>query len=308
MAENIINAVIPLFLLMGLGFVLGRWQKVDTRPIALTLIFGITPIVALFGTAQIIFTPQILLLPVIGFAIATAAGLITYAAGKVLMRDDKAHYLLAEAAGAGNTGYMGLPIVVMLFPSDIVGVYLLAMLGYTIYDGTVGYYFIARGQLTARQAFRSVLGMPVVYALLLGLVWAALAIQLPTPILQLWTLTKGAYGVLGMMVIGLALAGYGMRLDGKLLAIGGIGKFVLHPLLAYGVILLDAHVLHLFDSTIYQLFMVLAVAPAAANLAAFAIKEDVAPNRAAAFVLVTTLLAMAAYPVILPDLLAGLPQ
>lgn len=308
MGEKLIIAVIPLFLLMGLGFMLGRWQKIDTKPIALTLIYGITPIVALFGTAQIVFEPQVLLLPLVGFAIAALAGQITYLAGKALMPHDRAHFLLAHAAGAGNTGYMGLPIVALLYPPETVGLYLLAMLGYTVYDGTIGYYYIARGQMTAREAAVSVLKMPVVYALLGGLIWSALGAPVPAPLLKLWELTKGAYGVLGMMVIGLALAGYGMKIDAKFTAIGGIGKFVLNPLLAVAFIMLDAYALHLFEPIIYQLLFILSIVPAAANQAAYAAKEGIAPDRAAAFVLLTTLLAMAAYPWVLPGLLAQLPQ
>ncbi|MGE3769606.1 MAG: AEC family transporter [Bdellovibrionales bacterium] len=307
MTEALINAVIPLFVLMGLGFTLGRVHKIDATPIAITLIFGVTPIVALFATAQIEFAAELLLLPVVGFCLATLSGLITHFVGYEAMPDNKAHFLLAHAAGAANTGYMGLPIVIALFDAKAVGLYILMTVGHMVYESTIGYYFIARGRLNVRDALIRIVRLPAIYAIMIGIIISALNMAIPAHFIELWKLCKGAYVVFGMAFIGIALAQYGLQVDGRLLAMGGIGKLVLQPLLAFGAIMLDATTLHLFDTTAHQLLLIMTITPSAANLAAFAVKENVAPDRAAAYVLLITIIALLSYPFVLPWLLAQLP-
>jgi hypothetical protein len=155
--------------------------------------------------------------------------------------------------------------------------------------------------LSSRDAFKRVAGLPVLYALIIGLIFAALHIGLPAPAIKLWDLCKGAYVVVGMMIAGIALAqARGFAVNPRLSAIAFTGKFLLWPLAALAFAVLDPG---LFGADVHKLILVLSMDPVAANLPAYAAANNAPIRDAAMLVLVSTIVAIAAIPLVLPRLL-----
>lgn len=301
MLLNLETTLLPLSLLILLGWVLGRWQNVDLKSVATILVYGIAPIVAFGSTAQLSFHGSLVLLPAMTFALASANGLACFALGRRLLRKKDLAYLLPVATGSGNNGYFGLPLAMAIFAPDQVGVYFLITLGVTLFEATLGYYFVGRGHLTVQQALKRVRGMPVTYAIAAGLVFSALHFTLDPGVLKLWDIARGCYVGFGMMIIGFALAMHKrLSWDADLIALTLLGKYVFWALLGFGFIWVDMHLLHLFDGAIHAMVLILALTPVAANTAAFAAQHDFRPQAAATIVFLTTIISFAALPAVLP--------
>jgi predicted permease len=180
MTPLLLETFAPLAFLIVLGFVVGRLQRVDLKSIAVIAIYAITPIVAFGSAARLDFTFSLILLPLCTFLIAGVIGLTAFWLGRCL-KNDGTRYLLPVACGSGNTGYFGLPVAMALFGADAAGLYFLANLGVVIFEMSVGYYFIARGNVAPAVALKKVAQLPVLYALTAGLVVAAMAIDFRTP-------------------------------------------------------------------------------------------------------------------------------
>lgn len=291
---------VPLAFLIALGYAIGKWHKVDLKSVATLAIYGITPLVAFGSAAQLDFSFSLLLLPVCTFFLAAAVGMGTFWAGK-FVTSDRPRYLLPVACGSGNTGYFGLPVAMALFGDQVAGIYFVANLGVVVFETSIGFYYMARGNLSREDAIKRVLGLPVLYALAAGLVFAAAHLSLPAPAIKLWEISKGAYIVVGMMIAGLALAGMtNFSLKPKLLALALAGKFALWPLAALIFAAFDPG---LFDAQVHQLILVMSLTPIPANLPAYAAANDGPVAEAALLVFVSTLLALIFMPVLLPHLL-----
>ncbi|MCB1538682.1 MAG: hypothetical protein H6865_00085 [Rhodospirillales bacterium] len=304
MTGLLFETCIPLAILIAVGFMAGKYQPTDMKSVPIIAIYGITPLVGLGAAAQMHFTPQLALLPFVTFFLAALVAGVSMAVGRIALTDAGQRYLLPVACGSGNTGYFGLPIVLALFGDKAAGVYFLANLGVSIFETTIGYYFIVRGTTTPRAAFVRVARLPLIYALAAGLVLSGFDVALPAWFLKLWGMTKGAYAVVGMMIAGLALAQQpGFTLNPRLLGVTVLGRFVFWPCAALGFGWLDAHLLHWFDSQTDHLLIVLSLVPVAANLPAYAATVGSYVKDCALLVLISTIAAIIGLPFILPLLL-----
>jgi predicted permease len=301
---DLTSVFVPLAFLIGLGFLLGRALPMDLKTVASLAIYGFTPIVAFGATAQMKVEPSLLLLPVVVCLLATAVGLGFLWIGRKCLKDTALPYLLPIATGSGNTGYFGLPVALAVFGQEAAGVYLLANLGVVIFESTFGYYFIGRGEQTRRQAMERVLKLPVLYALMAGLLFSACQLELPAAVFKLWELAKGAFVCVGMMIIGLALSKQErFALSAPLLLVALAGKFVAWPLMAIAFVLLDQQILHLLTPLMHGCIVLMSLAPMAANLAAYAAQHNMRVDQAAGLILCSTVIAVLGLPLVLPSLL-----
>ncbi len=303
MTQTLLTAFIPLGFLIVLGFALGKACRVDLKSIAVLAIYAITPIVAFGSTAQLDFKASMLLLPFASFCLAALVAFSMLYIGK-LLHSNPHRLTLPMACGSGNTGYFGFPVAIALFGAEGAGLYFLANLGVIIFESTIAYYYMARGNLSSRDAIGRVIRLPVLYALTAGLLFAAFHIPLPDFALKTWELSKGAYIFVGMMIAGIGLAASSkFTLAPGYLMTGMFGKFILWPLAAIALRYLDGG---LFDTQTHNLLLVMSLVPAAANLPGFAVVNDGPVSDCAMLVLITTILAIIALPFLLPVLLSVL--
>ena len=132
---------------------------------------------------------------------------------------------------------------------------------------------------------------------LLGLIFNFANIELPELFITYWTYFKGAYVVVGMMVLGAALSGLRhIEFSFRFNALVFLGKFIIWPLVAFLFVLLDQHVMHLFSKDIHLMMILLGLMPPGANITAYAAQFNVEPEKAATTVLAGTVFALFAIP------------
>lgn len=298
---ELIPVVVPLIALVALGYAAGRMYKIDLRSIGTLLIFIVLPIIAFGATAQLPFHKEYVLLPAISFFVASLTGLSSKRMGSIFLRQKGLGAFLPEATGTCNSGYMGVPLVMAVFQPDLFGVYFLIMLGLQLFETSLGYYFIARAQVSARDAFYQVLRLPTLYAIIGGLIFSALQVGLDPVFLKIFDAAKGTYVFCGMMLVGLALSSYKkLELHGDLFALTVLGRYGFWTVLASLFIWADHTFLHLFNIDVYRMFLLLGVLPVAANLTAIAAQCDYKPQAAAPLVVMTVIISLLLLPFVLP--------
>ncbi len=301
--------LVPFIFLILMGWVIGRTQDIDLKSISGILIYGISPVVAFGSTAQLSFYGALVLLPCITFLLSTACGLSSFALGRRVLKKKDLAYLLPITAGSGNNGYFGLPLAMAVFAPEHIGVYFLITLGVTLYEATLGYYFVARGHLAAADALQRVVRMPAIYAIAAGLILSASQIKLDDGLLKLWDVARGCYVCLGMMMIGMALAKHKkLAWDVDFIILAMFGKYFLWAVLAACFIWVDMRILQIFDTPIHKMVLILVITPVAANVAAFTAQNDFKPQHAATIVFLTTIISFAFLPFVLPWILGWTPS
>lgn len=291
--------LIPLYILIALGWIAGRYFSVERQSLGSLGIYILMPIVAFGFVAGLEFQPEYALLPLIVFALFTGVTLVFYAIGKRIFPDNRAN-LMAMCAGSGNTGYFGLPLVLLLFDPQWIAVYIFAMMGGSIYEATVMFYIANRGKFDARQSLMKLLKFPTLYTIAAALIVNASGTQLPAQFTTYWEYAKGAYILIGMMIIGVSLSKAEKLVIGpRFLSLVFLGKFIVWPLSALALVWLDRSIFGLFSPEIHRLLIVMSIVPPAANIAAFAAQLDMRPEKAATTILLGTVFALFYIPFII---------
>jgi malate permease and related proteins len=291
--------LLPLYLIIAAGYLVGRWQNLDRETLANVAIYICVPVVAFGFIVDLDLKPAYIALPIILYCIHITVGFGFLWIGNKVYGDNRAN-LVSMCASMGNTGYFGLPLVILLFPKELIGIYMFMLLAGLVYEGSVGYYIAARGRFTVRDSFRKLARFPSLYAVAAGLIVNGMNVELPEQFYNYWTYFKGAYVILGMMIIGAALSRVKKIVIGpRLLSLAFAGKFLFWPGLVFAAVALDSMVLHWLEPDIYKLMLVYSIVPPAANIAAFAAQMDVVPEKAATTVLLGTVFALFYIPLVL---------
>lgn len=297
--------IIPLYVLVGCGFIAGRFFNVDRHSIAMILFYIVVPFVLFEVGLNVQLKAEYLLLPIIFLMFSIILCFSYLKIARYFFQDGRAN-LIAFAAGTGNTGYFGLPLALMLFDDKMVALYMLGNLGLSIYDYTIGAYIITAGSFTKKEAIHKVSRLPMLYAFALGTLFKYLGITIGPELLVLVDYMKNTYIVLGMMIVGLGLASVeSFELNGKFLSIFLCAKFIAAPLLVLSFILLDKSILHIFHNKefLYDIMILLSIVPPAANTVVFATINKCYPQQAATAVLLGTLLGLFYVPAMVAVLL-----
>lgn len=288
--------IAPLYLGILMGYLAGKWLDVDRETLARVLFFLITPVIVFNGVIHTKLDMEILVLPLVAFGVSTVFCLVFYLISKQIWKDATKN-LMAFSAGSANAGYFGLPIALLLFDEQGEGIYIMALLGLTLYENSVGYYMLAKGSHTASECVQKLITLPSLYALLIGLILNFAKITPPPLFVEFAGYTKGTYTILGMMVIGLGLSSIQhLRLDYKFIGMTFLAKFVAWPSIVLLITWTDLHIFGFFDQDIYDALILLSIVPLAANMVVLATLFKNHPEKAATAVLLSTLFAMIYVP------------
>ncbi len=296
--------LLPLYLIMAAGYMVTRMFRPNQKALAPYIVYIIIPLVVFDTSYRLTLTASAFLIPVFIWAIASGIAIAWYAIGSRVWKDGSAH-LAAFAAGGSNFGYFGIPVAILLFGEEVRSVAVLFLLAYMFYESTVGYALLYPKHLTLANLAKKLLSLPALYAFGAGLVLNSTNMELPGFYNEIATAMYGAFVVLGALIVGSGFARWKAKdLDIGFLVFVMIAKFIVWPVLAFGLILLDVSTLHLFSTTVHKIIFLMSLVPVAANTVTYATLLNVKPQKAAMVVLVSTLFSLVYIPLMLT--LAGL--
>ncbi len=296
MITQIIENLIPLYILIILGFYAGKKLDVNLHSVARINLFILLPIVTLGATARLNLDPAYLALPFIIMAVSYVISLSAYRIAGMIWSDGTEN-LIATAGVNCNAIYFGLPVILSLFGSEGAALYLFMNLGGSINNVTLGYYLSARGRFTVRQSLAKVIKFPTIYAAIAGLSLNVLGVEMSTVAERYWNFASGGMVFFGMMMIGVAISKLGhLRFDLKELCAYMIVKSIAWPVMLGALVYADITYFQLFDKNIHHMMIVFSAMPVMGNLVAYASEHNLHPERAGAAVLVSSVVSIITIP------------
>ena len=289
--------VLSSLLSVAVGFLSGKYSNVDKDSIASLLFYFIAPIVffAIPTSTQLTFTA--LSVTALTFVLSTMLGFFSYWLYGKVWRDSHRN-ILALSAGTGNSGYVVLPIAVTLFDDYTLSIYALGLIGIAIYEVSVGCYFCARSVSSFKQSVVTVIRLPILNAFFFGCVMSLTGFQLPDFFDEFINNMKGAFSILGMVTIGLALSSIKkFEFDIKFTSAAFISKFLFYPILFNIFILADRFIFGWLDVNYYNALQLLCVAPMATNTIVLASLYKIHPEKVATAVLLSLIFVLIYMPV-----------
>lgn len=296
---TLLGNLLPLYILIGLGFIAGRRLEINVRSMARLAIYIILPVFMFGAVADMELRPEWIALPVYTYILGASISIAAYRLAHLKWRDETAN-LIGLSTGTANTGYFGLPLILILFAEEWLGPYMLLNFGVGLVEYTVSVYIGARSSFNARDALIKLSRFPMLYAIAAGLAWNISGLPLPDLFFDYWHFFKGAFVIIGMMIIGIGMS-QGMEKPAHtsafmlwLLVI----KFIIWPMVALGILLIDRIFFGVLTPPLDMIMLIMALTPLPGNAVAYAAEFDLRPNQAATAVMVSTVIALVYIPAV----------
>lgn len=292
--------IAPLYANIAIGYLLSHYCKVKRDWVAFLLIYILGPFVIFFATLSIEINMQLVFLPVFVFSFGSAIAFFILHHYKKHWNDASLN-TLAFTCGTGNTGFFGIPLAMILLSPETANIFIFATLASLLYENTTGFYVTAKGQFSAKQALNKMLKLPLLYAFIAGLTLNFLGVHMPEVALPYFEGLKWAYGILGMMMLGMGMKGFNLTedFDKKYTRIAYFYKFIVWPLMMLSIIFLDSYVFHMLDEEIYKVLFLLSIVPLAGNTVTLAVLLKAKPEKASFTVLLSTFISIFYIPSVL---------
>ena len=206
----------------------------------------------------------------------------------------------AQCAAIGNVGFLGLPMLAMLFGEAAIGPVMLVLATDLVVFSSLIVILINGGRdgrlrlATLRLIGAGLLRNPMIVSIGAGLLWSGFALPIPEPLGDFLNILGGAATPGALFAIGASLAGKSAERVQVALWLTGC-KLLLHPLfVALGVL-----VIFPIDPFAATVVISAAALPVAGNVFMLAQHYGIAPHRVSAAILFSTALSILTVPVII---------
>ncbi|WP_417326896.1 AEC family transporter [Halarcobacter sp.] len=296
----ILGKIAPLYLNIGIGYILAKYFRIKREQIAFLLVYILGPVVIFFAVLSIEINMQLVFLPLFIFIFGSVIAFYILKKYKNEWNDASVN-TLAFTCGTGNTGYFGIPLAMILLEPSVANIFIFGTLASLLYENTTGFYVTAKGSFTARQSIIKVLKLPLLYAFIAGLSFNLVGFRTPEIIVPYFENLKWAYGILGMMMLGMGMKGFNLHedFDKKYIRISYFFKFIFWPAVVLAIIFVDKTFINFLNEEIYKVMFLFSIVPLAGNTVTLAVLLKAKPEKASFTVLLSTIVSVIYIPVML---------
>ncbi|ETD78117.1 AEC family transporter [Rhodobacter capsulatus] len=292
---------LPFFALIGLGWAAGRlrffppeataWLTKFVFYFALSaMLFRFTatlPIAELFDPAFFAaYLTASIAVWVLGFAVA-----------KLRARPLAEAAMEAHTAMTGNTGFLGVPMLVVLLGPKAAGPVLMVLAADMIVFSTLITLIVTyarQGRVAIGPLTLGLAKNPMIVSMLAGLAWALVHLPMPGPLEEFMKILGGAATPGALFAIGASLAGRAAERLGPALWLSA-AKLVLHPL----AVAIAAFLIFPVEPFAAGVMVAAAALPVAGNVYILAAHFGVAPQRVSTAILISTAVSILSIPAVI---------
>jgi hypothetical protein len=208
---------------------------------------------------------------------------------KILKLERKKEKAFMNAIVLRNQGNYGIPLITILYITTgnvfPLSVHMIVLFTTNLLLNTIGLYNASSGTYTQKEALIKILRLPMVYVMILGLIFKNVGLSLPGPIHSSLTILASGVVPLALITLGASLSDANLKLIDKTLPLATFLRLVFSPLLAYILTLIMG-----ISGEIAQVLIIGAAAPTAINSVLLAIEFKGDSEYASETVFITTAL------------------
>jgi malate permease and related proteins len=296
-----VQSVLPVLLIGGLGYLVGRARTLDLAPITGLTVLVLIPAIVFDSLARATLPRELLSRLVLHVVLQlgvvwTLTVLVARLGG--WRGPDEGGLLLATLFS--NSGNVGLPLALFAFGPDglaVAGGWFAVM---SIGSSTVGPYLAARARLGVRGALRRVVRQPIIYAAAAGVIVNVGGFTLPSPVASASRLLAGGAVALMLLLLGLQLARLSVREEASGAAVATVIRLVAVPPIAWTLGRLVG-----LEGMAFAVAVIQASTPTAITSALWALEFDARPALVSAAVVLSTAVSVVTLTLLLAILKAG---
>jgi predicted permease len=232
---SIFLSIIGVYFFVFLGFAAKRvFEEIHERTLVLLSVYFLQPILSFWGIlgAKIDFTA--VSAPAMYFGISLFSALFGFFIFSKVFKEKKDAVIVTAGGVIGNTGNLGIPILLAMFGKGIALYAVLINLANIFVLYVIGVFLYSMGNYTAKKAVKNILSMPVIWSSAIAITMNYLNIKIPDAFNQ--TIEMGAYTsmTIQLIIFGVFLGGLTrFKPDMKLVGWGMGYKFLAVPAFAF---------------------------------------------------------------------------
>lgn len=285
-AKVITDVIGPVFLLAGLGFVLDKRFRLDLKTLTQLIMFVFIP-TAVFLRVIDPGTPFSEISAAAGFSgimfvTLMAAG---FAVAFLLSFRRSLRFAFVNSVYLYNSANFGLPVAFLAFGEEGMKIQVGVMLVQAILTSTMGVFFASAGQGSLKQAFKTSLRYPTLYAAAAALAFRYCEWTLPSALHKGLSFLDAGMIPVALITVGVQLSRIDWRRIGWPVFLSNGMRLLGGPALAYLLILALG-----LKGVLAGVLFVTAAGPTAVNSGLLAIHFDNEPDFASSAVFSSTLL------------------
>lgn len=233
LASTFANNILPILLLGGAGFALGKLLHIESRSLGRVVFYVFSPVLIFDLLIQNRLNwSEALGVMVLTICVVGIMGLLTYLLGSFLKLERPALIAILITTMFANTGNYGLPLVSFAFGEQALsyaGIYFVTT---TFLFYTLGVFIASLGHMDLKDAALGLFRIPTMYAVLLAILIIVFNVQIPGPIDR--AVELAANGTIPLMLILLGVELTRVEFSGSLRAMQlSVGlRLLVAPLLA----------------------------------------------------------------------------
>jgi len=243
MVQIFFNVIAPIVLIAALGFVADRRFSLNTRSLSQVVVYLAAPALVYSSisrsTIQAYELNQLFLFT--GLTMVSMA-VLSGGLARLLHLEKKQASAFALSNTLINAGNFGLPFISFAFGDDGLARAVIIFTGTSIVANTLGVYLASRGSASIVKSFVNMFKVPLLYAVVLGLLVNQHVFCSPVPIDRSMSLLGAAAVPLMLIVLGAQLARTRIDNQIRLVALASGTKLLLPPMI--GVLLARMLLLH----------------------------------------------------------------
>jgi len=232
---DIVASITSIYFFILLGWFSKYFLKseIDEKSLVLLSIYFLQPMLVFWGLTTQNLDISALQAPLLFFLVIMIALGMSFMVAHFLFKEQKDRSIATVASIVGNTGNLGIPLGIALFGESSILYTSIINLANLFIVNTIGVYFYARGEFSARDAFVKIFKLPAIWFGFLALGFNTLGLKVPENLTL--SLEMGAYTtmVLQLFIFGMYL--YSVKIsdiDKRLFAFVTAMKFIMIPILA----------------------------------------------------------------------------
>jgi hypothetical protein len=208
MIQTFYYVIMPVFVVLTLGFVIGKIFKIEFKTLSTISIYLLTPALIFYsiysyeGFFQNVTLVMFLSVTVITVIIIVIVELVAY----FLKMPKTTKTAIVLTLILSNSGNFGLPVCEAAYGPEGFLIASVLLVAYSFYTNTLGIFIAATDSDDRRKAFKKTLTIPFFYAFVLAMIFNYFNVEIPAPIID-------PIKMVGLSAIPLNLLQLGMSLS-----------------------------------------------------------------------------------------------
>jgi malate permease and related proteins len=234
--EIFLNNIVPIFLIAGSGFLLGKAFQIKPRMLSQITLYLFTPCL----TFQLLTTNELEIEEIVGLfgfsiTIASLIAALTWLVGRMLKLERRLMAAVMLCAIFMNAGNYGIPLLGFSFGEQAQAYGALYFVSMVAVTNTIGITIASSGSMDLRRAFLNLFRFPALYAVFLAIIVHMMNWHLPLPLSRSIDILSGAAIPSMLVLLGMQLQVARWNGEYRALGLALAARMVIAPIFAFGL-------------------------------------------------------------------------